>query len=71
MYAEPNFIIRALAQPSDPRFPQLWGLQNVGQAVNGGQPGTAGADIGAVPAWDVSTGSAATVVAVINTGIPP
>ena len=69
VFAEPNFIIRALAPPSDPRFPQLWGLQNVGQAVNGGQPGTAGADIGAVAAWDVSTGSAATVVAVIDTGI--
>jgi len=71
VYAEPNLIIRALGVPSDPRFPQLWGSQNLGQAVNGGQPETAGADIGAVAAWDVSTGSAATVVAVINTGIPP
>ena len=68
-YAEPNYIVRALDVPTDPHFPQLWGLENVGQPVNGGLPGTAGADISAVAAWDVSTGSAATVVAVIDTGI--
>ncbi len=68
-YAEPNYIVRALEVPSDPQFSQLWGLRNVGQAVNGGQPGTPGADIGAVAAWDLTTGSAATVVAVVDTGI--
>ena len=47
-YAEPNFIIRIGAQPNDPSFGQLWGLQNTGQTINF-FPGVAGADIDAVP----------------------
>jgi subtilisin family serine protease len=50
-------------------FPQLWGLKNVGQAVNGGAAGTAGADMRAADAWDVTVGSASNVVAVIDTGV--
>jgi subtilisin family serine protease len=67
-YAEPNFIVHVVAIPNDTRFGELWGLQNTGQTV-GGVPGVAGADISAVPAWDLSTGSTANVVAVIDTGI--
>jgi subtilisin family serine protease len=68
VYAEPNFIVHAIAVPNDPSFGQLWGLQNTGQIV-GGQTGIPGADISAVSAWDVSTGSPSSVVAVIDTGI--
>ncbi len=68
LYAEPNFIVRAVAVPNDPRFPELWGLQNTGQPILG-VAGTPGADISAVSAWDISTGSRATVVAVVDTGI--
>ena len=68
-YAEPNFVVHAIAQPNDISFPELWGLQNIGQAVNGGLPGVAGADIHATQAWDVSIGSTANVVAVIDTGV--
>ena len=68
-YAEPNYIVHAVSEPNDPSFPQLWGLKNVGQAVNGSLPGIAGADIHASDAWDVSLGSTAHVVAVIDTGI--
>src|SRR5262249_59589688 len=67
-FVEPNFIVYAVAVPNDPRFNELWGLQNLGQTING-VPGTPGADIHAVPAWDITTGSTATVVAVIDTGI--
>ena len=67
-YAEPNFIVYADATPNDPRFGELWGLQNTGQVIQT-VAGTPGADISAVPAWDVSTGSRANVVAVIDTGI--
>ncbi len=67
-FVEPNFIVHAAATPNDPRFGELWGLRNTGQTING-SVGTAGADIGAVPAWDISTGSAATVVGVVDTGI--
>jgi subtilisin family serine protease len=68
-YAEPNYIVRTFADPSDPLAPQLWGLQNVGQAVNNGLAGQPGADIHAAQAWDVSVGSTAHVVAVVDTGI--
>lgn len=71
MYAEPNYIVRTTqvtALPNDTRFGDLWGLQNTGQTVNG-STGTAGADISAVPAWDVSKGSASIVVGVVDTGI--
>jgi len=67
-YAEPNYIVRAFAPPNDASFFQLWGLDNVGQVVNG-VPGVAGADIDAAAAWDISVGSQAHVVAVIDTGI--
>src|SRR5262245_24903993 len=63
LYAEPNYIVSVVNEPGDPRFSELWGLNNTGQAVNGGSPGTPGADIHATSAWDLSTGSAANVVA--------
>ncbi len=68
IYAEPNYILHAIAIPNDPRFSELWGLQNTGQAILG-VPGTPGADIKAVSAWDISTGSRANVVTVVDTGI--
>lgn len=67
-YAEPNYIVHTTAIPNDPRFGELWGLQNTGQSILG-IPGVPGADISAVSAWDVSTGSRANVVGVIDTGI--
>ncbi|MGH9966519.1 MAG: S8 family serine peptidase [Pyrinomonadaceae bacterium] len=67
-YAEPNYIVHANVTPNDPRFPELWGLQNTGQTI-GGVVGTPGADIEAPLAWDISTGNRNTVVGVIDTGI--
>jgi serine protease len=67
-YVEPNYIIHADLTPNDPSFSSLWGLQNTGQVI-GGQTGTPGADISATSAWDISTGSRANVVAVVDTGI--
>jgi len=79
-YAEPNFIysivkpqksldLNALLAPTDysanytpndPRYGDLWGLSN----------GTrSGVDISATRAWDITTGSRAVKVAVIDTGI--
>src|SRR5215471_13141370 len=74
-YAEPNYILHTTAVPNDPRFSSLWGLQNTGQnngcglSCFGNPVGTAGADIKATLAWDVSTGSRANVVGVVDTGI--
>jgi subtilisin family serine protease/fibronectin type 3 domain-containing protein len=63
-FAEPDLPVRALGIPNDTSFGSLWGLHNVAQS--GGVPD---ADIDAPEAWDVTTGSANVVVAVIDTGV--
>ncbi len=67
-YAEPNYIVHALATPNDTSFGQLWGLHNSGQTVNG-TAGTSDADIDAPEAWDITTGDSGVVIAVIDTGV--
>ncbi|HKG80320.1 MAG TPA: S8 family peptidase [Pyrinomonadaceae bacterium] len=70
IYAEPNFIRKALVAPNDPRYAQMWGLNNTGQTSTfGGNPGTAGNDIRAEQAWTMTTGSRSVVVGVVDTGI--
>jgi subtilisin family serine protease len=63
-YTEPNRIIRQDALPNDPRYGELYGLDNTGQTG-----GTPGADIDAPAAWRYTTGSSSVVVAVIDSGI--
>ena len=67
-FAEPNYIIRAHAVPNDPSLNLQWGLINNGQPVDG-QAGVAGADISAAAAWDLTAGSRANIVAILDTGI--
>ncbi len=70
IYAEPNFIRKALVAPNDPRYPQMWGLNNTGQSVTSGEnPGKPGFDIRAEQAWNVTTGSRNVVVGVVDSGI--
>ena len=70
-YVEPNYRGHQLATiPNDPDFGQQWALYNTGQVING-IAGTPGADIGAVKAWDITIGSTANVVAIIDSGIYP
>jgi thermitase len=52
-YAEPNYRYYALGTPNDPGFSQQWGLTNVQ----------------APAAWDITTGSASVIIAIIDTGI--
>jgi len=66
-FVEPNYIRYADLTPNDPSFGTLWGLLNTGQTI-GTVTGVAGADIDAVQAWDVSTGSRSITVGVIDTG---
>ena len=76
-YAEPNYIYRAIGQqelldfstPNDPRFEELWGLNNTGGNEPGGAHGVEGADVAAFKAWEVTTGSREVKIAVIDTGI--
>src|ERR1043165_5794319 len=64
-FAEPNFLIsKEDLSPNDPQFNQQWALQNTGQ--NGGQFGS---DIRATSAWETTTGSLSTVVAVVDSGV--
>lgn len=68
-YVEPNYIYAAsVTTPNDTSYSSLWGLNNTGQTVNS-VSGTNDADIDAPEAWDVSTGSSAVTVAVIDSGI--
>lgn len=65
-YVEPDWIKKPHLQPTDAAFTdgRLWGLRNYGQ--NGG---VAGADINAIAAWDITTGSPSVVVAIIDSGV--
>lgn len=68
LYAEPDFIYEATGLPNDEYMARLWGLHNTGQSV-GGSAGTPDADIDADEAWDISTGSPAVTVAVVDSGV--
>jgi subtilisin family serine protease len=63
-YIEPDYQVHVVEVPNDPLFGELYGLNNTGQTG-----GTPGADIDAVSAWDVFTGSDDVIVVVIDTGI--
>ena len=64
-FAEPNFLIaKDDVIPDDARFNEQWTLRNTGQ--NSGQMGS---DINAIGAWDTTTGSNSTVIAVIDSGV--
>ena len=67
-YAQPNHRYRLAGVPNDPRFGELWGLRNIGQGVDG-SAGSPGADVDAVDAWNQTTGTTRTVVAVADSGI--
>jgi subtilisin family serine protease len=75
IYAEPNFIYKAINFTSDPMYGKLWGMANTGRNEpnrNGdfsGSVGLSGADLNAEKAWDITKGSKNVVIAVIDTGI--
>jgi thermitase len=62
-YAEPNVILRAQAIPNDPRFGELWGLNNANDA-----------DIDAPEGWDAAglgtfPGAGGVRIGIVDTGI--
>jgi thermitase len=68
-YAEPDYVLRATAIPNDPRFAELYGLNNTGQTG-----GTPDADIDAPEGWDAAglgtfPSSGGAKVGVVDTGI--
>lgn len=73
-YIEPNYLYHksALPQvvPNDQGLKNLWGLHNTGQKSGlTNKVGKQRADIKALEAWGISTGSKNVVVAVIDTGV--
>jgi len=66
LYAEPDYFYHTFEmnpeplpnQPNDPRFAELWGMNNSNDA-----------DIDAPEAWDKQTGSTDVLVAIIDTGV--
>jgi len=65
-YAQPNYLLRIVRTPNDPRFPEQWHYRDNGTGT-GQSPG----GINLPRAWDASIGSSSIVVAVIDTGILP
>src|SRR5688572_20385919 len=60
----PDFRYELQLNSNDPSFVSMWGLHNTGQSG-----GTVDADIDAPEAWDLATGTASTVVGMVDSGI--
>src|SRR3989338_3271433 len=58
-YAEPNYLVHALAIPNDPYFNHQWALKNDANNI----------DINATAAWDKLSGSDHIFLGVLDTGI--
>jgi len=68
-YAHPNYRIKPTSViPDDPVFEQQWGLRNLGIGVDN-NASTIDADIKAVQAWEITTGSPDIIVAVSDSGV--
>ena len=73
-YAEPNWLLAPDLLPSDAFFlTRQWDLRNTGSFLVGDAgspvPSTAGADIDAPRAWDLTTGTPNAVIAVVDSGV--
>lgn len=67
LWSEPEQAVAGLlSSPDDPLLPYQWGLNTTGQSICGTFPGV---DIHAPAAWDLSQGSPATALAILDTGI--
>ena len=67
-YAEPDYIRHRTGYADEPRFKELWGLNNTGQTVNG-TAGSPDVDLNGSEASTVTQGNPQVVVAVIDDGV--
>ncbi len=78
-WAEPNWLRYPLLKPDDSRYSEQWGHSNDGSDVviapTDQMPATvtmeakSGNDIGSEAAWNTTTGSATSIIAVLDSGI--
>jgi len=71
-YSHPNFIGKInlhMALPNDEYFNWQWHFHNTGQQINDGRTCVYDADIDAVQAWNITTGSEDVIVAVLDDGV--
>lgn len=68
-YADPNRFYYASGYADEPRFGELWGLNNTGQPDGTGAAGLANVDIDGLEASAVTQGTPELVVAVIDDGV--
>lgn len=71
---QPNRLYYPTALPDDPAIGQLWAAENSSQTVLGANypfnnPGTPGADMGLVQAWEAQTDCRGVVIAVVDSGV--
>jgi subtilisin family serine protease len=67
-YAEPDYILQLDSHSNEPYFNSLWGLHNTGQTIQG-VPGISDVDTDTPEAAQITLGSPAVAVGVIDTGI--
>lgn len=67
-YASPDYLRRPALMPNDSRFGEQWHLLAPGSTSEGART-VGGANFPA--AWDITTGSASTIVAIVDTGVLP
>ncbi len=65
-YASPDMIVTGQTEyiPSDPLFPDCWGLHNTGQ-----EGGTVDMDMDGPEAWDITTGDPSVIVVILDCGV--
>lgn len=70
-HVEPAGSLRPASVPDDPMYPDQWEHHNLGQAVSddGSRVGTPDADADIDLAWDLTTGSSAVIIAIVDTGV--
>ena len=72
VYSHPNFLLKRVYCnyiPNDSYFQKQFYLYNTGQVINDGRAGTAGADIKATEAWNITKGSSNITIAVLDMGV--
>ena len=67
-YAVPDRVVYPMDYKDEPRFGELWGLENTGQPILG-RAGTPDVDVDAPAANALSSGGESVVVAVIDDGV--